>query len=63
MTIRCENSLLAPNRSVRCLGPRRYDGMIIPEAPDLMCGTDRTTVCRHSPHPAERIPAHPVVLH
>jgi hypothetical protein len=36
MTMRCENGLLAPNRSVRCLGRRRHDGTIIPEAPNLM---------------------------
>jgi putative transposase len=38
-----ENGLLAPARAVRCLGPRHHDGTIIPEAPDLMWGTDFTS--------------------
>lgn len=38
-----ENSLLAPARSARCLGPRTHDGTIIPEAPDRMWGTDFTS--------------------
>jgi len=38
-----ENDLLAPSRSVRCLGPRNHDGTIIPGAPDLMWGTDFST--------------------
>lgn len=38
-----ENGLLAPSRAVRSLGPRAHDGTIIPEAPDLMWGTDFTS--------------------
>jgi transposase InsO family protein len=38
-----QNGLLAPSRAVRCRGPRSHDGTIIPEAPDLMWGTDFST--------------------
>lgn len=38
-----EGDLLAPSRAVRCLGPRSHDGTIVPEAPDLMWGTDFST--------------------
>lgn len=37
-----ENNLLAPVRVRRDLGPRVHDGTIIPEAPNLLWGTDAT---------------------
>lgn len=38
-----EHGLLAPHRIGPERGPRSHDGTIIPEAPDLMWGTDLTT--------------------
>jgi transposase InsO family protein len=38
-----EANLLAPVRARRELGPRNHDGTIIPEAPNMMWGTDGTT--------------------
>ncbi len=37
-----EAHLLAPHRAVRELGPRVHDGTIIPNAPNVMWGTDAT---------------------
>ena len=37
-----EHGLLAPQRNKRVLGPRRHDGVIVTEAPDVMWGTDAT---------------------
>lgn len=39
-----ENSLLAPTRARRVLGPQVHDGTIITEHPDEMWGTDFTSV-------------------
>jgi transposase InsO family protein len=39
-----EANLLAPARAPRVLGPRTHDGTITTEQPDLMWGTDMTTV-------------------
>jgi putative transposase len=38
-----ENDLLAPGRVGQPRGPRNHDGTIIPEAIDMMWGTDMTT--------------------
>ena len=38
-----ENNLLAPSRAGAPRGPRGHDGTIIPEAGDVMWGTDLTT--------------------
>ena len=38
-----ENALLAPSRSGAALGPRAHDGIITPDAVDVMWGTDLTT--------------------
>ena len=38
-----ENDLLAPGRVGRPRGPRNHDGTIIPDAIDIMWGTDMTT--------------------
>ena len=38
-----ENGLLAPSRTGSPRGPRAHDGTIIPEAVDVMWGTDLTT--------------------
>lgn len=39
-----ENKLLAPGRPKRVLGPRAHDGTIVTDAPNVMWGTDATTV-------------------
>lgn len=38
-----ENGLLAPSRTGAHKGPRNHDGTIIPDAIDVMWGTDMTT--------------------
>lgn len=38
-----ENTLLAPSRQKRVLGPRNHDGRITTDRPDVMWGTDLTT--------------------
>ena len=37
-----EHGLQAPHRAGRCRGPRSHDGSIIPDAVDVMWGTDMT---------------------
>lgn len=39
-----ENDLLAPSRTGAPKGPRNHDGTIIPDAIDIMWGTDMTTI-------------------
>jgi len=39
-----ENNLLAPGRAKRVLGPRAHDGTIVTDEPNVMWGTDATTV-------------------
>jgi len=40
-----EHGLLAPSRATRVLGPRHPEGTLLPEAPNVMWGTDATTTC------------------
>lgn len=44
MRFMCEAGLLAPGRAWRTLGPRVHDGTITAEKPNVMWGTDATSV-------------------